>query len=552
MESTDSASSKGMDKVVSVSILWFRHGLRLHDNPAFVAATSNREHLFLPIFIFDGESAGTKIVGYNRMRFLIESLEDLSNAFSTKYEGSLTILRGQPVELFKKLSQRWKITKICFEQDCEPIWKERDDGVKEFCKENGIEVVECISHTLYDPAEILSANGGNPPYTYGSFMFVASTLGKPERPLSAPNTEPEKINFLKMTGDDDDPALCQLHFPMTPEVFGISKEKAVGENMRKGGETEGIILLEKRLAIEKQAFEQGLMLPNHTNPDFINGASLSPHLRFGCVSVRSFYWAVQDLFSAIVGGNTTCETITGQLFWREYFYVMSVPNPSFDKMKSNPICLNIPWAKDVIAKENLKKWKAGKTGYPFIDAAMRQLLEQGWLHHVARNASACFLTRNDLWISWEKGLKHFLKYLLDADWSVCAGNWLWVSSSAFENVLDCTLCICPTRYAQRLDPEATFIKRFIPELQNYTIPYVFEPWTAPLELQTQWGCLIGKDYPAPIVNHEIVSKRNKAEMISLQRMLAGGGSNEHPCPSNTNEARNFMWFPDICAHDESH
>jgi len=87
-----------------------------------------------------------------------------------------------------------------------------------------------------------------------------------------------------MTGDDDDLALCQLHFPMTPEVFGISKEKAVGENMRKGGETEGIILLEKRLAIEKQAFEQGLMLPNHTNPDFINGASLSPHLRFGMKS----------------------------------------------------------------------------------------------------------------------------------------------------------------------------------------------------------------------------------------------------------------------------
>lgn len=99
----------------------------------------------------------------------------------------------------------------------------------------------------------------------------------------------------------------------------------------------------------------------------------------------------------------------GQLFWREYFYVMSVPNPNFDKMKSNPICLNIPWARDLDSKENLKKWKAGKTGYPFIDAAMRQLVQEGWLHHVTRNAVACFLTRSDLWITWTKGLQFFLK-----------------------------------------------------------------------------------------------------------------------------------------------
>jgi len=88
---------------------------------------------------------------------------------------------------------------------------------------------------------------------------------------------------------------------------------------------------------------------------------------------------------------------------------MSVPNPHFDQMVPNPICLNIPWCSDLEGKANLEKWKKGETGYPFIDAAMRQLLEEGWLHHVARNAVAFFLTRSDLWISWEKGLQHFLK-----------------------------------------------------------------------------------------------------------------------------------------------
>ena len=100
----------------------------------------------------------------------------------------------------------------------------------------------------------------------------------------------------------------------------------------------------------------------------------------------------------------------GQLFWREYFYVMSVPNPYYDQMKPNPICLNVPWSTGVTAKENLNLWKQGRTGYPFIDAGMRQLIQEGWQHHVTRNAVACFLTRGDLWISWEEGLQHFLKY----------------------------------------------------------------------------------------------------------------------------------------------
>ena len=106
---------------------------------------------------------------------------------------------------------------------------------------------------------------------------------------------------------------------------------------------------------------------------------------------------------------TADQTYVGQLFWREYFYVMSIPNPYYDQMKANPICLNIPWSTDLNAKEHLKLWKEGRTGYPFIDAGMRQLLQEGWQHHVMRNAVACFLTRGDLWISWEEGLKHFLK-----------------------------------------------------------------------------------------------------------------------------------------------
>lgn len=186
-----------------------------------------------------------------------------------------------------------------------------------------------------------------------------------------------------------------------------------------------------------------------------NPMSLSAHLRFGCLSVRKFYWEVHDLFEKLHGEPSGAH-ITGQLIWREYFYTMSVKNPYYDQMEKNQICLNIPWAKP--DPEILDKWYNGRTGFPLIDGAMRQLLAEGWLHHILRNTVATFLTRGGLWYSWEYGFQHFLKYLLDADWSVCAGNWMWVSSSAFEHLLDTSLCTSPLALSRRLDPTGIYLQ----------------------------------------------------------------------------------------------
>ena len=135
--------------------------------------------------------------------------------------------------------------------------------------------------------------------------------------------------------------------------------------------------------------------------------------------------------------------ITGQLIWREYFYTMCIDNPVYDKSENNPICLNIPWSTD---ESMLQIWKDGKTGYPFIDAAQRQLHEEGWVHHTVRNAVTMFLTRGDLWINWERGAEYFMEQLVDCDWAVNNGNYMWVASTAFEHVLNCSDCINPVLY----------------------------------------------------------------------------------------------------------
>ncbi|XP_039961054.1 cryptochrome-1 [Bactrocera tryoni] len=542
------------------NVMWFRHGLRLHDNPALLEAISDKTEgiALIPLFIFDGESAGTKTVGYNRMSFLLNSLAEIDKQLkgirgASDIAGKLYLFQGNPTTVFRRLNEYYRLNKICFEQDCEPIWNRRDDSVRALCNDLDIEAVEKVSHTLWDPRTVISTNGGIPPLTYQMFLHTVEIIGAPPRPVEDP--EWDGVEFLKLT----DNMLMELNafwqFP-TPEDFNIFPDNIsyVAKVKWRGGEQQALLHLAERLKVEERAFKNGYYLPNQANPNILESPkSMSAHLRFGCLSVRRFYWSVHDLFKHVqieafyhrihmAGG----EHITGQLIWREYFYTMSVNNPYYDRMEGNEICLNIPWAPP--NQEQLQSWRSGQTGFPLIDAAMRQLLAEGWLHHTLRNTVATFLTRGALWQSWEHGLRHFLKYLLDADWSVCAGNWMWVSSSAFERLLDSSLVSCPIAFSKRLDPKGEYIRQYVPELAKIPQEYIHEPWRMPQEMQENYECVIGVQYPERIVDLAKVSKRNTLAMQTLrQSLIAGGAPDEGPphCrPSNEEEVHQFFWLVD--------
>jgi cryptochrome len=341
------------------------------------------------------------------------------------------MFRGQPVEVFEKLWLHFGINKLCFEQDCEPIFQERDTRIELFCSQTSIECVEKISHTLWNPREIIKTNGGVPPLTYQIFLHTVSIMGKPARPVEEPNFE--RVMFGNISIEVAAKLKLELFETVpTPEDFGVFYEGFAGETAQKwvGGERAALKSLAIRLEVEEEAFRNGYYLPNQANPDVLSkSTSLSAALRFGCVSVRLFYWKVHDLFNTVKKAMSSKfpegPHITGQLIWREYFYTMAVENHAFGNMLGNPICLNIPWASGDTTVRMVEQWKAGQTGFPLIDAAMRQLLSEGWIHHTLRNIVSTFLTRGALWLSWEIGVEHFLKYLIDADWAVCAGNWMW-------------------------------------------------------------------------------------------------------------------------------
>ena len=263
------------------------------------------------------------------------------------------------------------------------------------------------------------------------------------------------------------------------------------------------------------AFEK----PNSSPAQFEPASTtiLSPHLKFGTLSCRLFYSKLQEVYRTQKKHTDPPVSLLGQLYWREFFMTVSSVTPNFDKMIGNPICLQIPWKlKDGATsgsmqdQKNLKAWTEAKTGFPWIDAIMTQLRIEGWIHHLARHSVACFLTRGDLYISWERGRDVFDELLLDADWALNNANWMWLSASSFFTQY--FRVYSPVAFGKKWDKEGKYVRRYLPVLSKMPTQYIYEPWKAPLSVQKQAGCIIGVDYPLPIVSHEIVSKKNMENM----------------------------------------
>jgi cryptochrome len=302
---------------------------------------------------------------------------------------------------------------------------------------------------------IIEKNGGRAPLTYHQFQAIISEMPGPPKP-EPPITMATVGKAVTPMNDNDEndkygvPNLEELGF----DIMGGLKQPAVWV----GGETEALARLNRHL--ERKAWVASFGRPKMTPQSLLaSQTGLSPYLRFGCLSTRLFYYQLTDLYKKIKKAVPPL-SLHGQLLWREFFYTAATMNPNFDKISGNPICVQINWDNNEMA---LSKWANGQTGFPWIDSIMVQLREEGWIHHLARHAVACFLTRGDLWLSWENGMKVFEELLLDADWSVNAGMWMWLSCSSFFQQF--FHCYCPIKFGRKADPNGDFIRRYLPVLK---------------------------------------------------------------------------------------
>lgn len=506
-----------------VAIVWFRKCLRIHDNAALLEACKTADSVY-PIFIIDPHFTKPNKVGVNRYNFLLESLHDLDSQFRTEYNSRLFVLRGSPKAVFQELLESGKPllsqkpTDILWEKDTEPYAKGRDAEIIQLAESAGIKVQTFSGHTLYDLEEALKKNKGKAPTAAAGMVTLSKLMGDPAQPLPRPASVPrcdEKL-LKALDGKFLVPSLEEMGYTK-PEVHcGFP-----------GGETEG--LRRMKAATKDSAFVCNFEKPKTRSSSFNPPSTtvLSPYIKFGCVSVRTFYHEIKE----VQRGKKHTEppvSLIGQLHFREISYLQGMTVPNFDRQEGNTSCKQIPWVDD---NAKLTAWEEGRTGYPFIDAAMRQLRRTGWMHHLARHAVACFLTRGDLWVSWERGRDVFDKLLLDADWAINNFNWLWLAgvapwSTPFFRVYHPVPKMTSSLNVQ--DQEGVFIREFVPELKNMPSKYIYAPWTAPIEVQKKAGCVIGVDYPKPIVDHDRASKENIA---NFKAALDASKGEKRPQPS---------------------
>ncbi|EXK41714.1 cryptochrome [Fusarium oxysporum f. sp. melonis 26406] len=524
-------------------IYWFRTDLRLHDSPALKAALDLDPAVLWPIFTWDPHYVYRARGGLNRWQFLLDCQNDLSRSISqVNPKSKLFVLREAPQTLFPKLFKAWKVTHLVFEKDTDSYGRERDGVVVQAAKDAGVEVLVRSGRTLWDSDQIVEKHGGKPTMSITQLQTAGSKLGEIRKPIPAPKHLPDpgdmpvnfeqdepstKPDFNAGFRTEGDKAYTRIAGPN--DDFAIETMEELGfppaTTPHRGGETRALKELNKLIADKKYTatFQKPKTNPAQFEPQATT--LLSPFLHFGALSVRLFYWRVREIVDSYgKGASTPPESLIGQLLFRDmYFAAQAALGYVFSQTANNPYCRFIPWhlpskrdsETGLITGEYhidseeaeiwFRRWRVGMTGFPWIDALMRQLKDEGWIHHLGRHAVACFLTRGGCYIDWERGCEVFEEWLIDHEPACNAGNWQWLSCTAFFSQY--FRCYSPIAFGQKWDKEGNFIRRYVPELKNMDSKYIYEPWKAPLPDQKKAGVRIKGDglnsteegtYPKPM------------------------------------------------------
>ncbi|KAL9637098.1 MAG: hypothetical protein Q9164_002405, partial [Protoblastenia rupestris] len=525
-------------------IYWFRTDLRLHDSPALKAALDLKPECLYPVWCWDPHYVYRARVGPNRWQYLLDCQTDLSSSITKINKKSrLLVIREAPQTVLVKLFKQWNISHLVFEKDTDAYARGRDEDILKQAKEAGVEVIVKMGRTLYDPDELVKENGGKPtmsitqvekvPHFSASALWIstnaqqaAKKIGEVAKPVPTPTSLPDPgditiafsptppsptpdVNDIQR--DASDQSYNKLSGPNGDFAPPTMKELGLKEatTQHRGGETIALKALDKIIADADYTatFSKPATAPTAYDPQ--STTLLSPHHHFGSLSVRLFYWRVMDVLKHYPKSkqSTIPTNLIGQLLFRDMYFAAQAPlGYHFAQTVSNSHCRFIPWhlpsvidpqtslitgdysIDTPLAETWFQRWKWGKTGFPWIDAIMRQLRLEGWIHHLARHAAACFLTRGGCYISWERGAEVFEEWLIDHEVACNTGNWQWLSCTAFYAQF--YRCYSPIAFPKKSDPNGDFVRHFVPELKNFPQKYIYEPWLAPIADQKKFGCLI--------------------------------------------------------------
>lgn len=466
-------------------IVWHRRDLRTHDNTALFHALKETTDI-LPLFIFaDDILKHRNDFSPACVKFMTESLKNLAFQYE-RLGGKLILRRGLFLEVLHEVVRESEARAIYFNEDYEPAAKARDTDVIQTFTKLGLQVKAFKDQALFAKQEILNKQGK--PYTvFTPYKKVwLSQVHLIPTPVPVPN-------HLTTVVIDSLPPLSnnELGFPCSQQL------------LVKGGSIEGERQLEQFLANKIHRYKEQRDFPE------INGTSLlSAHLRFGTISIREI---VRRAFSLLETAKSEAEkigieTFVSELIWRDFYFQILDNFPIVEKESFQPLFRNLRWEN---RDDYFEAWKSGRTGFPIVDAAMRQLNTTGWMHNRLRMIVASFLTK-DLLIDWRWGEQYFMQTLVDGDMAANNGGWQW-SASTGTDAQPYFRIFNPASQSQKFDPHGKFIKAFVPELRAVPEKYIHAPHEilqkSPL-LAKELGIELGKDYPLPIVDHAF--QRDKA------------------------------------------
>jgi deoxyribodipyrimidine photo-lyase len=486
--------------VVRAAIVWFRRDLRLSDNPAFAAAAA-RGGPVVPAWVLAPGEEGDSAPGGAARVFLHEALRALSEALSAR--GSrLTLRRGPSIGALIDLAGETGADAVFVNRVREPAYLLRDEKVVAALRANGLEVRLFEDGALFPPDSIRSSSGG-PFRVFTPFWRRCLAQPPPIAPVPAPGTIPP-------------PSRAPLSVPL-PELRllpAVPRDAGIREAFPAGEERAG-----ERLA----RFLDGAVAayPADRDRPGVDGTSrLSPYLHFGCIGVREVWHAVQSraAVDAVPGAARGAEAFLRQLGWREFSRHVLFHFPDSVHSPLRPGFDGFPWRED---PAGLAAWQAGRTGYPMVDAGMRQLWATGWMHNRVRMLAASFLVK-DLLLPWQKGAAWFMDTLADADLADNTLGWQWVAGCGAD-AAPYFRVFNPVLQGVKFDPRGGYVRAWVPELAALPDRWIHRPWEAPASVLSDAGVTPGKTYPRPILDHAAARQRALAALPRRIPRIAGTG-----------------------------
>jgi deoxyribodipyrimidine photo-lyase len=458
------------------AIVWFRRDLRVHDHPPLSAA-HRAAAAVVPVFVLDPRllDAG-RFPSANRAWYLLRALGELRDALRER-GGELVVRAGRPEEVLPRLARETGAEAVYFASDVSPFALGRDRRVTA--------ALEGIAEVRRTPGNFV-ADVGAPKTTDGRPFSVFSpfwrawerlprrdVLGAPRALSMPPGLDPGRL---------PEPPAPEAAEPMEPG------ERAARAQLRRW-------------------LERGLDLYADRHDRLAGGTSrLSPHLHFGCVSAREAEQRARD------HGGKGAAAFVRQLAWRDFYAHVLLHHPGNAHRAYKPQFDALEWSGD---DDAFAAWCEGRTGFPVVDAGMRQLRHEGWMHNRARLIVASFLTK-DLHIDWRAGERHFMRHLLCGDEAQNNGNWQWITSIGVDPAPYFRRMYNPMTQQMRHDPDGAYVRRWCPELSAVPLERLAAPWEMSAAEQEAAGCVIGRDYPAPIVDH----KRERERAMARYRAVA--------------------------------